>query len=150
MKHNNIVRLNESQLHNLISECVTEIMNEGRFKNGLKNLGKGMLYTTIAAGLGAAALKGCDNQYEYERSLNQQAKEMSGGWSEGDIQQWLDDRGLENTKENRSRAIMYFQDLQNEYWDEQQTNESKRLRKPYLSEARLNRIINRTMRKVLS
>ena len=147
---NNTVRLTEEQLHQLIESAVIETLNEGRFGDMAKKVGKGLakgaLYTgRTAGGLagGAYALdKGLENQERYEQQLNRDAHMMNRG-NEEDVQQWLRDHNLEDNEANRRQADEYFNGMRDDYMQ----NESKKA-KPVISEQRLARIIRENLQKV--
>ena len=147
---NNTVRLTEEQLHQLIESAVVEVLNEGRFGDMAKKVGKGLakgaLYTGLTAGGlagGAYALdKGLENQEHYEQQLNRDAHMMNRG-NEEDVQQWLRDHNLEDNESNRRQADKYFNGMRDDYMQ----NESKKA-KPVISEQRLARIIRENLQKV--
>ena len=147
---NNTVRLTEEQLHQLIESAVIETLNEGRFGDMAKKVGKGLakgaLYTGLTAGGlagGAYALdKGLENQERYEQQLNRDAYMMNRG-NEEDVQQWLRDHNLEDNEANRRQADKYFNGMRDDYMQ----NESKKA-KPVISEQRLARIIRENLQKV--
>ena len=147
---NNTVRLTEEQLHQLIESAVIETLNEGRFGDMAKKVGKGLakgaLYTGLTAGGlagGAYALdKGLENQERYEQQLNRDAYMMNRG-NEEDVQQWLRDHNLEDNEANRRQADEYFNGMRDDYMQ----NESKKA-KPIISEQRLARIIRENLQKV--
>ena len=147
---NNTVRLTEEQLHQLIESAVIETLNEGRFGDMAKKVGKGLakgaLYTGLTAGGlagGAYALdKGLENQERYEQQLNRDAHMMNRG-NEEDVQQWLRDHNLEDNEANRRQADEYFDGMRDDYMQ----NESKKS-KPVISEQRLARIIRENLQKV--
>ena len=147
---NNTVRLTEEQLHQLIESAVVEVLNEGRFGDMAKKVGKGLakgaLYTGLTAGGlagGAYALdKGLENQERYEQQLNRDAYMMNRG-NEEDVQQWLRDHNLEDNEANRRQADKYFDGMRDDYMQ----NESKKS-KPVISEQRLARIIRENLQKV--
>ena len=147
---NNTVRLTEEQLHQLIESAVIETLNEGRFGDMAKKVGKGLakgaLYTGLTAGGlagGAYALdKGLENQERYEQQLNRDAYMMNRG-NEEDVQQWLRDHNLEDNEANRRQADEYFDGMRDDYMQ----NESKKA-KPVISEKRLARIIRENLQKV--
>ena len=147
---NNTVRLTEEQLHQLIESAVVEVLNEGRFGDMAKKVGKGLakgaLYTGLTAGGlagGAYALdKGLENQERYEQQLNRDAYMMNRG-NEEDVQQWLRDHNLEDNEANRRQADEYFNGMRDDYMQ----NESKKA-KPVISEQRLARIIRENLQKV--
>ena len=147
---NNTVRLTEEQLHQLIKSAVIETLNEGRFGDMAKKVGKGLakgaLYTGLTAGGlagGAYALdKGLENQERYEQQLNRDAYMMNRG-NEEDVQQWLRDHNLEDNEANRRQADEYFNGMRDDYMQ----NESKKA-KPVISEQRLARIIRENLQKV--
>ena len=147
---NNTVRLTEEQLHQLIESAVIETLNEGRFGDMAKKVGKGLakgaLYTGLTAGGlagGAYALdKGLENQERYEQQLNRDAYMMNRG-NEEDVQQWLRDHNLEDNEANRRQADEYFNGMRDDYMQ----NESKKA-KPVISEQRLARIIRENLQKV--
>ena len=147
---NNTVRLTEEQLHQLIESAVIETLNEGRFGDMAKKVGKGLakgaLYTGLTAGGlagGAYALdKGLENQERYEQQLNRDAYMMNRG-NEEDVQQWLRDHNLEDNEANRRQADEYFNGMRDDYVQ----NESKKA-KPIISEQRLARIIRENLQKV--
>ena len=147
---NNTVRLTEEQLHQLIESAVIEVLNEGRFGDMAKKVGKGLakgaLYTGLTAGGlagGAYALdKGLENQERYEQQLNRDAYMMNRG-NEEDVQQWLRDHNLEDNEANRRQANEYFNGMRDDYMQ----NESKKA-KPVISEQRLARIIRENLQKV--
>ena len=147
---NNTVRLTEEQLHQLIKSAVIETLNEGRFGDMAKKVGKGLakgaLYTGLTAGGlagGAYALdKGLENQERYEQQLNRDAHMMNRG-NEEDVQQWLRDHNLEDNEANRRQADEYFNGMRDDYMQ----NESKKA-KPVISEQRLARIIRENLQKV--
>ena len=147
---NNTVRLTEEQLHQLIESAVIEVLNEGRFGDMAKKVGKGLakgaLYTGLTAGGlagGAYALdKGLENQERYEQQLNRDAYMMNRG-NEEDVQQWLRDHNLEDNEANRRQADEYFDGMRDDYMQ----NESKKA-KPVISEQRLARIIRENLQKV--
>ena len=147
---NNTVRLTEEQLHQLIESAVIETLNEGRFGDMAKKVGKGLakgaLYTGLTAGGlagGAYALdKGLENQERYEQQLNRDAHMMNRG-NEEDVQQWLRDHNLEDNEANRRQADKYFNGMRDDYMQ----NESKKA-KPVISEQRLARIIRENLQKV--
>ena len=147
---NNTVRLTEEQLHQLIESAVIETLNEGRFGDMAKKVGKGLakgaLYTGLTAGGlagGAYALdKGLENQERYEQQLNRDAYMMNRG-NEEDVQQWLRDHNLEDNEANRRQADEYFDGMRDDYMQ----NESKKA-KPVISEQRLARIIRENLQKV--
>ena len=147
---NNTVRLTEEQLHQLIESAVIEVLNEGRFGDMAKKVGKGLakgaLYTGLTAGGlagGAYALdKGLENQERYEQQLNRDAYMMNRG-NEEDVQQWLRDHNLEDNEANRRQADEYFDGMRDDYMQ----NESKKS-KPVISEQRLARIIRENLQKV--
>ena len=146
----NTVRLTEEQLHQLIESAVIEVLNEGRFGDMAKKVGKGLakgaLYTGLTAGGlagGAYALdKGLENQERYEQQLNRDAYMMNRG-NEEDVQQWLRDHNLEDNEANRRQADEYFNGMRDDYMQ----NESKKA-KPVISEQRLARIIRENLQKV--
>ena len=146
----NTVRLTEEQLHQLIESAVIEVLNEGRFGDMAKKVGKGLakgaLYTGLTAGGlagGAYALdKGLENQERYEQQLNRDAYMMNRG-NEEDVQQWLRDHNLEDNEANRRQADEYFDGMRDDYMQ----NESKKA-KPVISEQRLARIIRENLQKV--
>ena len=147
---NNTVRLTEEQLHQLIESAVIDTLNEGRFGDMAKKVGKGLakgaLYTGLTAGGlagGAYALdKGLENQERYEQQLNRDAYMMNRG-NEEDVQQWLRDHNLEDNEANRRQADEYFNGMRDDYMQ----NESKKA-KPVISEQRLARIIRENLQKV--
>ena len=147
---NNTVRLTEEQLHQLIKSAVIETLNEGRFGDMAKKVGKGLakgaLYTGLTAGGlagGAYALdRGLENQERYEQQLNRDAYMMNRG-NEEDVQQWLRDHNLEDNEANRRQADEYFNGMRDDYMQ----NESKKA-KPVISEQRLARIIRENLQKV--
>ena len=147
---NNTVRLTEEQLHQLIESAVIETLNEGRFGDMAKKVGKGLakgaLYTGLTAGGlagGAYAMdKGLENQERYEQQLNRDAYMMNRG-NEEDVQQWLRDHNLEDNEANRRQADEYFNGMRDDYMQ----NESKKA-KPVISEQRLARIIRENLQKV--
>ena len=147
---NNTVRLTEEQLHQLIESAVIETLNEGRFGDMAKKVGKGLakgaLYTGLTAGGlagGAYALdKGLENQERYEQQLNRDAYMMNRG-NEEDVQQWLRDHNLEDNEANRRQADEYFDGMRDDYMQ----NESKKS-KPVISEKRLARIIRENLQRV--
>ena len=147
---NNTVRLTEEQLHQLIESAVIETLNEGRFGDMAKKVGKGLakgaLYTGLTAGGlagGAYALdKGLENQERYEQQLNRDAYMMNRG-NEEDVQQWLRDHNLEDNEANRRQADEYFNGMRDDYMQ----NESKKA-KPVISEKRLARIIRENLQRV--
>ena len=147
---NNTVRLTEEQLHQLIESAVIETLNEGRFGDMAKKVGKGLakgaLYTGLTAGGlagGAYALdNGLENQERYEQQLNRDAYMMNRG-NEEDVQQWLRDHNLEDNEANRRQADEYFNGMRDDYMQ----NESKKA-KPVISEQRLARIIRENLQKV--
>ena len=147
---NNTVRLTEEQLHQLIESAVVEVLNEGRFGDMAKKVGKGLakgaLYTGLTAGGlagGAYALdKGLENQERYEQQLNRDAYMMNRG-NEEDVQQWLRDHNLEDNEANRRQADEYFDGMRDDYMQ----NESKKA-KPVISEQRLARIIRENLQRV--
>ena len=147
---NNTVRLTEEQLHQLIESAVIETLNEGRFGDMAKKVGKGLakgaLYTGLTAGGlagGAYALdKGLENQERYEQQLNRDAYMMNRG-NEEDVQQWLRDHNLEDNEANRRQADEYFDGMRDDYMK----NESKKA-KPVISEKRLARIIRENLQRV--
>ena len=147
---NNTVRLTEEQLHQLIESAVIETLNEGRFGDMAKKVGKGLakgaLYTGLTAGGlagGAYALdKGLENQERYEQQLNRDAYMMNRG-NEEDVQQWLRDHNLEDNEANRRQADEYFDGMRDDYMQ----NESKKA-KPVISEKRLARIIRENLQRV--
>ena len=147
---NNTVRLTEEQLHQLIESAVIETLNEGRFGDMAKKVGKGLakgaLYTGLTAGGlagGAYALdKGLENQERYEQQLNRDAHMMNRG-NEEDVQQWLRDHNLEDNEANRRQADEYFNGMRDDYMQ----NESKKA-KPVISEKRLARIIRENLQRV--
>ena len=147
---NNTVRLTEEQLHQLIESAVVEVLNEGRFGDMAKKVGKGLakgaLYTGLTAGGlagGAYALdKGLENQERYEQQLNRDAHMMNRG-NEEDVQQWLRDHNLKDNEANRRQADEYFNGMRDDYMQ----NESKKA-KPVISEQRLARIIRENLQKV--
>ena len=147
---NNTVRLTEEQLHQLIESAVVEVLNEGRFGDMAKKVGKGLakgaLYTGLTAGGlagGAYALdRGLENQERYEQQLNRDAYMMNRG-NEEDVQQWLRDHNLEDNEANRRQADEYFNGMRDDYMQ----NESKKA-KPVISEQRLARIIRENLQKV--
>ena len=147
---NNTVRLTEEQLHQLIESAVIETLNEGRFGDMAKKVGKGLakgaLYTGLTAGGlagGAYALdRGLENQERYEQQLNRDAYMMNRG-NEEDVQQWLRDHNLEDNEANRRQADEYFNGMRDDYMQ----NESKKA-KPVISEQRLARIIRENLQKV--
>ena len=147
---NNTVRLTEEQLHQLIESAVIEVLNEGRFGDMAKKVGKGLakgaLYTGLTAGGlagGAYALdKGLENQERYEQQLNRDAHMMNRG-NEEDVQQWLRDHNLEDNEANRRQADEYFDGMRDDYMQ----NESKKA-KPVISGQRLARIIRENLQKV--
>ena len=147
---NNTVRLTEEQLHQLIESAVIETLNEGRFGDMAKKVGKGLakgaLYTGLTAGGlagGAYALdKGLENQERYEQQLNRDAYMMNRG-NEEDVQQWLRDHNLEDNEANRRQADEYFDSMRDDYMQ----NESKKS-KPVISEQRLARIIRENLQRV--
>ena len=147
---NNTVRLTEEQLHQLIESAVIETLNEGRFGDMAKKVGKGLakgaLYTGLTAGGlagGAYALdKGLENQERYEQQLNRDAYMMNRG-NEEDVQQWLRDHNLEDNEANRRQADKYFNGMRDDYMQ----NESKKA-KPVISEKRLARIIRENLQRV--
>ena len=147
---NNTVRLTEEQLHQLIESAVIETLNEGRFGDMAKKVGKGLakgaLYTGLTAGGlagGAYALdKGLENQERYEQQLNRDAYMMNRG-NEEDVQQWLRDHNLEDNEANRRQADEYFNGMRDDYMQ----NESKKA-KPVISEQRLARIIRENLQRV--
>ena len=147
---NNTVRLTEEQLHQLIESAVIETLNEGRFGDMAKKVGKGLakgaLYTGLTAGGlagGAYTLdQGLENQERYEQQLNRDAHMMNRG-NEEDVQQWLRDHNLEDNEANRRQADEYFNGMRDDYMQ----NESKKA-KPVISEQRLARIIRENLQKV--
>ena len=147
---NNTVRLTEEQLHQLIESAVIETLNEGRFGDMAKKVGKGLakgaLYTGLTAGGlagGAYALdKGLENQERYEQQLNRDAYMMNRG-NEEDVQQWLRDHNLEDNEANRRQADEYFDGMRDDYMQ----NESKKA-KSVISEKRLARIIRENLQRV--
>ena len=147
---NNTVRLTEEQLHQLIESAVIETLNEGRFGDMAKKVGKGLakgaLYTGLTAGGlagGAYALdRGLENQERYEQQLNRDAYMMNRG-NEEDVQQWLRDHNLEDNEANRRQADEYFDGMRDDYMQ----NESKKA-KPVISEKRLARIIRENLQRV--
>ena len=147
---NNTVRLTEEQLHQLIESAVIEVLNEGRFGDMAKKVGKGLakgaLYTGLTAGglaSGAYTLdKGLENQERYEQQLNRDAYMMNRG-NEEDVQQWLRDHNLEDNEANRRQADEYFDGMRDDYMQ----NESKKA-KPVISEQRLARIIRENLQRV--
>ena len=147
---NNTVRLTEEQLHQLIESAVIETLNEGRFGDMAKKVGKGLakgaLYTGLTAGGlagGAYALdKGLENQERYEQQLNRDAYMMNRG-NEEDVQKWLRDHNLEDNEANRRQADEYFDGMIDDYMQ----NESKKS-KPVISEQRLARIIRENLQRV--
>ena len=147
---NNTVRLTEEQLHQLIESAVIETLNEGRFGDMVKKVGKGLakgaLYTGLTAGGlagGAYALdKGLENQERYEQQLNRDAHMINRG-NEEDVQQWLRDHNLKDNEANRRQADEYFNGMRDDYMK----NESKKA-KPVISEKRLARIIRENLQRV--
>ena len=143
---NNTVRLTEEQLHQLIESAVVEVLNEGRFGDMAKKVGKGLakgaLYTGLTAGGAYTLDKGLENQERYEQQLNRDAHMMNRG-NEEDVQQWLRDHNLEDNEANRRQADEYFNGMRDDYMQ----NESKKA-KPVISEQRLARIIRENLQKV--
>lgn len=143
---NNTVRLTEEQLHQLIESAVVEVLNEGRFGDMAKKVGKGLakgaLYTGLTAGGAYTLDKGLENQERYEQQLNRDAYMMNRG-NEEDVQQWLRDHNLEDNEANRRQADEYFNGMRDDYMQ----NESKKA-KPVISEQRLARIIRENLQKV--
>lgn len=152
---NNKIRLTEAELNTLITESVSEILSEGKWgdiaKKAGKGLGKAALYGALTAGgvagCGYSLDKGLENQERYEQSLNQQARMMDLG-NEQDVQEWLDDRGLEDNEFNRQQAYDYFDEMSDNYFENNPIGESKK-RKKTLSEARIAKALRHALRKTL-
>ena len=132
-KNNNTIRLTEQEFNKLISEAVMQVINEGKFGNFAKKVGKGLGKAALYGALGAGSLyaldKGMENQEKYEQSLNKQGMEMQGPNKE-DVAQWLEDHQMSDTPQNREMAWQYL------------TNESK-------ANNRLAQIIREEINKVL-
>ena len=149
---NNTVRLTEEQLHQLIEGAVIEALNEGRFGDMAKKVGKGLAKGALYTGLTAGGLAGCataldrglEQQERYEQQLNHDAYVMNRG-NEEDVQQWLSDHNLEDNEANRRQADEYFEGMRDDYMQNQ--NESKKAR-PVISEQRLARIIRENLQRV--
>jgi hypothetical protein len=136
-KNNNVIRLTEQEFNALIQEAVTQVLNEGKFGDIAKNVGKGLgktaLYGALGAGLLYGANKGLENQERYAQELNKQGLEMQGP-SNDEVSQWITDHGMEDTPQNREVAW--------EYINKQMQNESKQ-------SDRLAQIIREEISKVL-
>jgi hypothetical protein len=142
MKNNNkILRLNEDQFNALIEEAVVRVIEEGKWGNFSKQLGKkigkGALYGALGAGSIGASIgaigTGLDQHDAYNQELSTQAQEMrdTHGPSEEDVIEYLQYNKMEDTPQNREIA-----------WERMTTNESK-------INNRLSEIIREEISKVL-
>lgn len=113
-RNKNIVRLNEEEFNKLIQESVIQVLNEGRFGDMAKRLGKGVGKAAIYGALGAGSLyaidKGLQNQERYENELNKQGMEMQGP-SEDEVNKFMSDNQIEDTPENREDAWEYLNNM---------------------------------------
>lgn len=131
-KNNKIIRLTEQEFHQLVKSSVKQVLDEGKFGNAMKRIGKGVGKAALYGALGAGSLyaidKGLENQDKYEQDLNRQAKEMQAP-SQEEVGQWLLDHDMEDTPENRDW-----------YWN--YVRESKQ-------NARIGQIIRESIQKIL-
>lgn len=152
-RKNNTVRLTEAELHQLIESVVMETINEGRFGDMAKKVGKGIakagLYGALTAGgvtgCGYALDKGLENQERYEQRLNQEARMMNLG-NEQDVQEWLQERGLEDNEFNRQQAYDYFEGIADEYFQNNPVDEAKKAR-PVINEQRIAQILRKNLQR---
>lgn len=126
------IRLNEQEFQEFIKSVVIQTLNEGKFGDAVKRVGKGIGKAALYGALGAGSLyaidKGLENQDKYEQDLNRQAKEMQAP-SQEEVGQWLLDHDMEDTPENRDW-----------YWN--YVRESKQ-------NARIGQIIRESIQKIL-
>ena len=152
---NNKIRLTEAELNTLITESVNEILSEGKWGDMAKRAGKGLAKAGLYGALTAGGVAGCaysldkglENQERYEQNLNQQARMMNLG-NEQDVQKWLNDRGLEDNEFNRQQAYDYFEEMSDEYLNNNPIGESKKNKKT-LSETRIAKALRNALRKTL-
>lgn len=155
-KKDNVIRLNESELKVLIENSIRVAIEEGRFGNMAKKVGKGLakagLYGTLAAGsaagFGYALDKGLEQQERYEQNINNRAHMMNLG-NEMDIQDYLKERGLEDNEFNRRQAEEYYQDIYDEWEANQNFNESKKARLAKLKEAQIAEVVHKVLKQML-
>lgn len=157
----NTIQINETELKSLIRSCVNEAIDEAwyndkeDFKNGAKKVAKKVGKGIVRGALGTAALagavygvdRGLEKDYQYGQKLNRDAVMLSLG-KEEDIQKYLKDNNLEDNEQNRREADEYFNQKRDAYFD-QYPMESVRKNKKQISEARLNNIISKSIKKVL-
>ena len=136
----NTIRLTEEQFHQLIENAVIETLNEGRFSDMAKKVGKGLakglLYTGLAAGAAYGVDKGMQNQERYQQQINHEAQMLNRG-NEDEIRKFMQDHNMEDNEQNRTEVEAYFDSK----------NESKKPM-PTISEQRLARIIRENLQKV--
>lgn len=155
-KKDNVIRLNEAELKVLIENSVRVAIEEGRFGNMAKKVGKGIakagLYGALAAGsaagCGYALDKGLEQQEKYEQNINNRAHMMNLG-NEMDIQDYLKERGLEDNEFNRRQAEEYYQDIYDEWETNQNFNESKKARLAKLKEGQIAEVVHRVLKQML-
>jgi len=150
-KKNNVIRLTEAELHQLIEAAVNESMDEINWKGAAKKVGKGLakgaLYGAMAtAGTGAGLYcldKGLENQERYEQNLNRQAARMNCD----PVRDYMERTGC-----SYEEAEQMVGDADpEEYYDyyHPQTNESKKAAGNILSEENLARVIRQNLKKIL-
>ena len=112
----NIIRLTESEFKQLIETSVAAVLEEGKFGDIAKKVGKGIGKAALATGMAYGALNaaeaGLQSQDEYDQELNRQSIEMQGP-SERQIDQYLKDNHLQDTEANREDARKYFINMYN-------------------------------------
>ena len=155
-KKDNVIRMNEAELKALVESSVRVALEEGRFGNMAKKVGKGIakagLYGALTAGgvagCGYALDKGLEQQERYEQNLNHQARMMNLG-NEMDIQDYLKDHNMEDNEFNRRQAEEYYQDMYNDWASNQNFDESKKAKIANLREAQIAEVVHKVLKKML-
>lgn len=107
----NTIRLTESEFNQLVEASVIAVLNEGKFGDFAKKVGKGLGKAALAGACATGALytadQGLDSMERYEDELNGQATELQGP-SEDEITKFLRDHNMPDTESNREDARQYF------------------------------------------
>lgn len=125
-----VIRLTEAEFNQLIESSVRQVIQEGRFTDMAKKVGKGVGKAALYGALGAGSLyaldKGMENQEAYEKNINAQAASNQNDRAA----KWLEAHDMEITPQNLEMA-------------EKAMNESKK-------KAVLSMIIKESIHKVLN
>ena len=130
---NNEIRLSEQELYSLIKESVIETLNEGKWSDALKNVGKkvgkGAAATAFALGTGALGVSPLLDEPNHIDNGNPETEITMPSQEEMAID-WLETHGMEVNDENIAKVF-------------NQLGESK-------FNSRVDRIITEEISKVLS